>query len=72
MHQEMFRLDIRIKSSEKVVRCWNGLPMGVMESLSLEAYKKGLDVLRGMIWWGNISDWWMVELDDLGDLLQHW
>jgi len=41
LHQKRFRLGIRKNNFvERVARCWNRLPWKVVESLSLEAYKR--------------------------------
>ena len=58
LHQGTFRLGIRKHFfSGRLMMQWHRLPREVVMSLSLEVFKKFLDiVLRDVVWWGNIGD----------------
>ncbi|NWT71846.1 NAV2 protein, partial [Prunella himalayana] len=53
LHQGKYRLDIRKKFfTEKVIKFWNGLPREVMESPSLDVFKKKLNGALGAMVYG--------------------
>ena len=60
--QGRFRLDIRKNFfSNMVVRCWNGLHGEVVESLSMEVFKKQGDVALGNVVSGLVGLGWHLR-----------
>jgi len=72
LHQGRFRLAIRTNVfTERVIKLWNRLPREVVESPSLEAFKRRVDMGLGTWFSGKLgSVRLMVGLHDLKGLFQ--
>ena len=70
-HQGTFKLDIKNDLfSERVVRHWHRLPRDLVESPSLEMFKKHRDVTLKDVVNGHCGDGMMVGLEDFRSLFQ--
>jgi len=67
LHQQRFTVDIRKNFfTERVLKHWNRLPREMVESPSLEVFKKHAGMaLRDMVWQA-----WCCWVDDLRGLFQ--
>ncbi len=71
LRQGRFRLDVMKKFfSKTVLRCWNGLPMDMVQSPSLEMLKKRVDVTLRDVVSGHGGDGLMVGHGDPSSLFQ--
>ena len=67
-----FRLDVREKITQRVMRHWHRLPREAVNAASLEAFRARLDGLLGsLIWWlAELLTAVGLELDELRGPLQ--